>query len=349
MQPLISIIMPVYNSAHYLKGSVESVLKQSFGDFELILIDDGSTDSSGKICDEYAKKDARIRVFHQQNQGISTARNAGIYAAIGNYIGFIDNDDEICEDLLERIASAIKKENEYPDVIKYGYQVEETFDKGFTQVRKNYTDMELHFNKTNLAEIYDQIVQAGYFNMVWNGFYKNDFISNNKIIFDNSIKAGYEDWIFNYQICSNDCSQIMIAGVGYIHYQRYNHSTSKKFNENQILALVTAATAEKKMFEFINTNGVSTIDWSTKAVEYIIELLLLFERNGCNLSRKQKIEFLKSFYISAVFEPLRNMVPYKISSLRKILLKLFLGKNFNALLFLSKIYYQFILIKKRYI
>ena len=62
MQPLISIIMPVYNSAHYLKGSVESVLKQSFGDFELILIDDGSTDSSGKICDEYAKKDARIRV-----------------------------------------------------------------------------------------------------------------------------------------------------------------------------------------------------------------------------------------------------------------------------------------------
>ena len=89
----VSIIMPVYNSEKYLSKAVESVLAQDFQDFELIMVDDGSPDNSGAVCDSYAEKDARVKVIHKKNGGICSARNAGIDAARGEYIGFCDNDD----------------------------------------------------------------------------------------------------------------------------------------------------------------------------------------------------------------------------------------------------------------
>lgn len=95
MLPEISIIVPVYNVEKYLSRCIESILSQSFSDFELILVDDGSTDRSGEICDEFAKKDPRIRVFHKANGGVSDARNAGLDLVTGKYIGFVDGDDYI--------------------------------------------------------------------------------------------------------------------------------------------------------------------------------------------------------------------------------------------------------------
>lgn len=91
--PAISVIMPVWNTAEYLHQAVDSVLEQSFEDWELILIDDGSTDGSGRICDQYAEIDPRIRVIHQENRGQSEARNAGIREAAGEYLQFLDSDD----------------------------------------------------------------------------------------------------------------------------------------------------------------------------------------------------------------------------------------------------------------
>ena len=89
----ISIIVPVYNSEKYLPETAQSILKQSFSDFELILVDDGSKDGSGKICDQLAAKDTRIKVIHKTNGGICSARNAGLKEAAGEYIAFCDNDD----------------------------------------------------------------------------------------------------------------------------------------------------------------------------------------------------------------------------------------------------------------
>ena len=93
--PIISIIVPVYNVEHYLPKCIESILNQSFADFEVWLIDDGSSDNSGKICDEYACKDARIRVVHKQNGGVNTARKMGCKLAQGEYIALVDSDDSL--------------------------------------------------------------------------------------------------------------------------------------------------------------------------------------------------------------------------------------------------------------
>ena len=107
----ISIIVPVYNVEKYLSRCVDSILNQTFTDFECILVDDGSPDNCGKICDEYAKKDKRIRVIHKENGGLSDARNAGIDIAQGEYIGFVDSDDWIHPQMYEILYNGIIENN----------------------------------------------------------------------------------------------------------------------------------------------------------------------------------------------------------------------------------------------
>ncbi len=110
---LFSIIVPVYKVEQYIGSCLSSVLNQSFQDYEVILVDDGSPDQSGRICDEYAEKDRRIRVLHKKNGGPSSARNAGLDAAAGDFVFFLDSDDEMCEDCLQTVSAAIR---EYPEL-----------------------------------------------------------------------------------------------------------------------------------------------------------------------------------------------------------------------------------------
>lgn len=107
--PLISVIVPVYKVEKYLSACVESILAQTFRDFELILVDDGSPDACGAMCDQYALQDARIRVIHQQNGGLSAARNAGMDIAQGEYITFVDSDDMIACNFLDTLYVALKR------------------------------------------------------------------------------------------------------------------------------------------------------------------------------------------------------------------------------------------------
>ena len=98
---LVSVILPVYNVEKYLIKCLDSVIRQTYQKLEIILVDDGSTDSSGKICDEYANKDGRIKVFHKKNGGLSDARNYGIERSTGEYLAFIDSDDYVDDDYIE--------------------------------------------------------------------------------------------------------------------------------------------------------------------------------------------------------------------------------------------------------
>ncbi len=109
MNEIISIIVPVYNVEKYLDRCIQSILNQTYPYFELILVDDGSSDNSGKMCDEYAKKDDRIIVIHQENNGLSSARNKGIENSKGEFLSFVDSDDWISKDYLKEMYNEQKK------------------------------------------------------------------------------------------------------------------------------------------------------------------------------------------------------------------------------------------------
>ena len=111
MEKKISVIVPVYKVEKFINRCIDSILNQSYTDFELILVDDGSPDNCGKICDDYASKDKRIVVIHKENGGLSDARNAGIDAMKGQYVTFIDSDDYIHRETFSFLISLIEKEN----------------------------------------------------------------------------------------------------------------------------------------------------------------------------------------------------------------------------------------------
>ena len=120
-KPTISVIVPVYNVEKYLEECVESVLSQTFTDYELLLIDDGSTDSSGDLCDQIAKRDVRVRVIHKSNRGSSSARNKGVDEAKGEWIIFLDSDDKWADkDGLRRLCDYAMRKN--LDVLRFEYQ-----------------------------------------------------------------------------------------------------------------------------------------------------------------------------------------------------------------------------------
>ena len=119
MKPLISVIVPVYNNAPFLHRCVDSILKQTYKALEILLIDDGSIDGSGKICDEYQVKDCRVKVIHKQNEGTVSARECGIRCAQGKLVSFIDGDDWIDSDMYERLMDFYFQAN-FPDMVSSG-------------------------------------------------------------------------------------------------------------------------------------------------------------------------------------------------------------------------------------
>ena len=169
VRPRLSIIVPVYNVEHYLRKSVDSILKQTFADFELILVDDGSPDNSGKICDEYAKKDLRIKVIHKKNGGLSDARNNGIEVAKGEIIGFVDSDDEIDATMYQEM---IKYLDEYQlDIVCADTFVIKNGKKSF---RPRYKKDKVFLR----MEAIEEILTGKLDNAAWNKIYKRETIGD---------------------------------------------------------------------------------------------------------------------------------------------------------------------------
>ncbi|MFR2995535.1 glycosyltransferase [Sellimonas intestinalis] len=343
--PEISIIMPVYNSETFLYLAVESVKRQTMKEWELLLIDDGSSDASGRLCDAYAKEDARIRVFHQENQGITKTRNRGIKEARGEFITFIDNDDEFVEDIMEKSCSYAKKYR--ADIVKFGYRVEEDFPNGAKEVRDNCIKQQLIITREQCGEEYQNIYRSGYFNMIWNGIYRRTLFEDKKLMFDESVIMGYEDWIFNNQMYLIPKRQVIMDYVGYIHYQRYQHSTSKKFHPNQIEANVKAAEAEYHLLRRMNQEYGTTFTWVLRATDYLIDILFLFERRGCNYGyrdKKKALKWVRSQKVFRIFHKKEQLG--NLPKQRKWMAVLFDRQWYMILLILADLYYKFILWKK---
>ena len=195
MTPKISIIVPVYNTEKYLPRCIDSILGQSFADFELLLIDDGSTDESGAICDAYAAKDNRVRVFHKENGGVSSARNLGLDNAQGEWVYFVDSDDEVLPDGLLTLSDAIC---EKVDVVMIGYEKIDENGRLIESVGKEGQD-ELLSQKESLSSLYHgHALGYSYLGWMWLRMFRREIINNKTIRFDTSLRIK-EDTLFETQ------------------------------------------------------------------------------------------------------------------------------------------------------
>lgn len=209
--PYLSIIIPVYNKAEYLASCVDSVLNQTFTDFELILVDDGSTDGSGTLCDHYARSDQRVVVIHQINQGVSVARNSGLDAAKGSYIGFADGDDLLEPDMYEILLDLAKEHQ--ADVVVCG--VKKVFPTkielfyGTDQTRVYDTDgaLDALLRKEFLRSVYDKVYKV---NIAKSAAFEgriNEDILYNFMVLQRASKTVFHDVIkYNYIIRDSSVS-----------------------------------------------------------------------------------------------------------------------------------------------
>lgn len=172
--PVVSIIIPVYNVGPYLRECLESILRQSYTDFEVLLVDDGSTDASGGICDDYAAKDIRIRVFHQDNQGVSSARNLALDHVQGRYVLFLDADDfwyvDTCLETL--VNEALRTD---ADIVRGEYKAVDEQGNDLFARKINRRKMKLAYRSVSSATFLKDVIQGEFF--LWLSLIKTDKVS----------------------------------------------------------------------------------------------------------------------------------------------------------------------------
>ena len=173
----ISVIIPVYNTEKYLHRCIDSVLAQTYQDFELLLIDDGSKDSSGAICDEYAAKDARVRVFHKENGGVSSARRMGVAHSSGEYVYFVDSDDSILPDALQEMLKCVQSD---VDIVVFDSRL----DGSYSSIE--YAEQLLNFQDW----------------AVWSKLYRRTLFDSAIFDLPREIRVG-EDFIMNLRLLRN--------------------------------------------------------------------------------------------------------------------------------------------------
>lgn len=221
---LISVIIPVYNASMFLVKCLDSVINQTFRDLQIILIDDGSSDKSGDICEQYSKRDSRIVFVHQKNQGLSKARNVGLSLARGDYITFIDSDDYIELDTYSTVAEAIEK-NQYPDLVFFREKSVNT--KGKTvYVQGDTPTGEIIKKDRSFAEnrIIGELV-----NGVCDKVFKAELIRG--LSFECGKMYG-EDFKFNLEMLKKVETVVYVDQIKYNYVMHSDSITHKAFNPN---------------------------------------------------------------------------------------------------------------------
>ena len=215
---MISVIVPVYNVEPYLVKCLDSIINQTFKDLEIIIIDDGSTDQCGSICDSYACSDSRIKVFHTENRGISSVRNFGLENATGEYIGFVDSDDWIEPDMYEILFNKIEETG--ADIVECGFF-------------REYSDKtkEIKYNSKNMTgpEAVSYLLNGELFNAVWNKIWKKNCIGDIRF----SESKVFEDIVFTSRVFADSTLVCYIDSVKY-HYLQRDSSLSNKHNSDNL-------------------------------------------------------------------------------------------------------------------
>lgn len=296
----LSIIIPIYNAEKYIQRCIESVINQTLLNWELLLIDDGSTDNSRKICDKYAQSDKRIRVIHKKNGGVSSARNLGIDIAIGEYITFIDSDDWIEKNFLKKAIEYIQNKN--ISILITGFVFDN--DKGTFNIFSGKND-EIFSKEQAQIEFFKQNKFAW---TVYDKFYKKDVIK--KFRFKTKFKIG-EDMLFFWEILNS------VEKIGYLPLYQYHYdiSASKTMTSNFSMKWFDGIRVKRKIYREIK-NSSKELSLLSK-ITCIVEMMMLAKKaiNTSNYNTKRLVVLLqknirKNIYIIFLY-PRSNIITFR--------------------------------------
>lgn len=274
MMPKFSVIIPVYNTENYLDRCTLSCINQTYKDFEIILINDGSKDNSGTICDEYSKKDNRIKVIHQENAGVSTARNVGIINAIGDYIVFLDSDDYLEFNMLEKLNNII--ENNEVECIIYNL--------------KNELENKIVYGK-ELIDSLITLIRTETINSPWNKIYKRSIIEKYNIKFDKKIQIG-EDLLFNISYISKIKTIYLYNDKLYNYTIENNNSLTSKYKKDKYIQLMFVDSRIKEYLKSYNDKRLLECEKFVR-LKNIFSCFMDLSHKECKYSKKEKLQFIK--------------------------------------------------------
>lgn len=278
---MISVIIPVYNAEKYIRKSVNSVLNQTYLHFEILLIDDGSTDCSSQLCDEFASQHDNIRAFHKQNGGASTARNIGLNDAKGEYIFFLDSDDWIKPNALETMITAAKAES--ADLVFCEAQAID--DEDNRELDGHYTYKE-YYPTADAYQIMLKMMERKEFHVaIWMLLLERSLITTNNISFKEGIM--YEDMIISYQFyCLANRAAHVQKKLYNRRYRPNSVMTSAKTEKNYI----SAATVYREVTAFRNT--LPDDKQSTKhIIRCAYNVLNIYRQMSSDIQKKYKEDY----------------------------------------------------------
>ena len=282
------MIIPVYNVEKHLHRCLDSVIAQTYQNLEIICVDDGSVDESGKICDQYAVRDARIKVIHQENQGLSAARNRGLDAADGEYIAFVDSDDYILEDMYKKMLDMLLNYNVDLCVCQWQYE----FSDGRQVVKKKNIDPTIYGRKTSLEFarfLYRSNYENGVVVAAWNKLYRRALLDT--IHFEGRI---HEDDAFCGRIMAKNISVYVMEEQFYVYAQNGDSLTNKPFSANKFFFLDVLA--ERR--ELFKSDAFIRQETELLYCNMYIEYCLRARKDGVAVSHPERYRqiFRKMFF-----------------------------------------------------
>lgn len=326
---IVSVIVPVYNTERYLSKCIDSIINQTYRNIEIILVDDGSLDNCGKICDEYAGRDKRIKVMHKKNGGVSSARNCGLDIASGEYVFFVDSDDYVELDAIESFLTMKKSDL----IISKGYM----YDNGKkiaiqNNIEKNKTVSDAKYKEKIFHDILLGKISPGPFAKI----YKRNIIEKYNLRFDTDLKIG-EDTIFTFVFCSHATSFSEIDKYTY-NYILNSNSVSKDCSEKVLPRTNSLVRAfNEKIWPLVK---YSCKNEYCSYVVYLLNCLLIkyiFNKQN-NLKYVEKIRIIKELVKKEEYaEPIKNVKLMTLSMRKRILVILLRCRFYFLLRFLYAI------------
>lgn len=293
-----SIIVPVYNVEAYLPACVESVLSQTHEDFELILVDDGSRDGSGALCDAFAKKNGRIKVIHKNNGGQSTARNQGLKAATGEFTCFLDSDDFYSSpQFLEHLAQTITAKT---DMVLFRYC------KYYEDGRKDACGISMAgLDGWNKADLWPELVRRdAFFCSCWSKAIRTQLLREHNIEFDEQLSCEDMDWF--YKVVPH-AETIRVIDHPYVNYRQRSNSVTSSFNIKSITDYITTLRKWSNVFSVLENAGTKNAMLSSLAKLYC-NLLISFSRHTKELAPLKQEIFSFRFLLSYNSNPRTRII-----------------------------------------